>query len=50
MRFKDTLIPFVAEGLPGFERSAPDALSWTSDTMPAAYRIVRILYRYIDPD
>ena len=50
MRFKDTLIPFIAEGLPGFERKEPDAISWTSDTMPAAYRIVRILYRYIDPN
>jgi len=50
MRFKDTLIPSIAEGLPGFERKEPDAVSWTSETMPAAYRIVRILYRYIDPD
>ncbi len=50
MRFKDTLIPFIAEGLPGFERKEPDSVSWTSDTMPAAYRIVRILYRYIDPN
>ena len=50
MRFKDTLIPFIAEGLPGLERPQPDTVSWTSDSMPAAYRIVRILYRYIDPD
>jgi D-amino peptidase len=45
MRFKDTLIPFIAEGLPGLERKEPDTVAWTSDTMPAAYRIVRILYR-----
>lgn len=50
MRFKDTLIPFIVEGLPGLERTEPDTVSWTSDSMPAAYRIVRILYRYIDPN
>ncbi len=34
MRFKDTLIPLIAEGLPGFERKQADVVSWTSDTMP----------------
>lgn len=50
MRFKDTLIPDVAEGLPGIARPAPDTVAWTSDTMPAAYRLVRVMYRYLNPN
>jgi D-amino peptidase len=50
MRFKETLIPEVAEGLPGITRPAPDTVAWTSDTMPAAYRLVRVMYRYLDPN
>jgi D-amino peptidase len=50
MRFKETLIPDVAEGLPGITRPAPDTVAWTSDTMPAAYRLVRVMYRYLDPN
>jgi D-amino peptidase len=50
MRFKETLIPEVAEGLPGITRPAPDTVAWTSETMPAAYRLVRVMYRYLDPN
>jgi D-amino peptidase len=50
MRFKETLIPEVAEGLPGITRPARDTVAWTSDAMPAAYRLVRVMYRYLDPN
>jgi D-amino peptidase len=50
MRFHDTLIPDIAEAFPSIERVAPDAVAYSSDTMPAAYRIVRVLYRYLNPN
>jgi D-amino peptidase len=50
MRFHDTLIPDIAEGLPAVTREAPDTVAWTSDTMPAAYRLVRVMYRYLNPN
>ena len=50
MRFKDTLIPDIVEAFPGIERLAPDTVAWSSDTMPAAYRLVRVLYRYVNPN
>ena len=50
MRFKDTLIPDIVEAFPSIERLAPDTVAWSSDTMPAAYRLVRVLYRYVNPN
>lgn len=50
MRFNDTLIPDIAEAFPSIERVAPDTIAWSSDTMPAAYRLVRVFYRYVNPN
>lgn len=50
MRFHDTLIPVIAEAFPNIERVAPDTVAWSSDTMPAAYRLVRVFYRYLNPN
>jgi D-amino peptidase len=50
MQFKTTLIPEVVEAFPTIKRPAPDTVSFTSDSMPAAYRIVRVLYRFIDAE
>jgi len=50
MQFRDVAIPEVASGLPQIERPAPDTVAFTAQTMPQAYRMVRILYRYINPD
>ena len=42
--------PEVAAHLPGMSRPAPDTIAFSADTMPRAYTLVRLLYRYINPD
>lgn len=50
MRFDSTLIPEIAEAFPGITLPAPDTVAFSRDTMPAAYRELRVLYRYINPN
>jgi D-amino peptidase len=50
MRFRDTTIPEVASAFREMERSSPDGVTFTRDTMPDAYRLIRVLYRYINTD
>jgi D-amino peptidase len=50
VQFQDTYIPEVAESLPGMRRPAPDTIAFSADTMPRAYTLIRLLYRYINPD
>lgn len=50
LQFRETFIPEVAESLPGMLRSAPDTIAFSADTMPRAYTLIRLLYRYINPD
>ena len=50
VQFRQFFIPEVAEALPGIERTAPDTLTFTAETMPAGYRLFRVLYRYINPN
>jgi D-amino peptidase len=47
MQFRDTLIPEVAEAFPTIRRDGPETVSFSTDTMPAAYRLIRVLYRFI---
>jgi D-amino peptidase len=48
MRFRNFVIPEIATAFEGVERPAPDTVSFTRKTMPEAYRLIRVLYRYID--
>ncbi|HXG57243.1 MAG TPA: M55 family metallopeptidase [Vicinamibacterales bacterium] len=50
VQFNDVTIPEVAESLPGFERPSPDTITFTQDSMPKADTLIRLLYRYINPD
>jgi D-amino peptidase len=50
LQFRDVLIPLIVEVLPGFERPAPDTVRFTRPTMPEAYAVIRVLYRYINPE
>ena len=50
VQFNDVAIPEVAANLPGMERPAADTIAFTTDTMPKAYTLIRLLYRYINPD
>lgn len=48
MRFKNFIIPEIAGAFEAIEIEAPDVVAFTRKTMPEAYRLVRVLYRYID--
>ena len=50
LQFQDILIPEVAENLPGMTRPSPDTIAFSVDTMPKAYTLIRLLYRYINPE
>jgi hypothetical protein len=40
----------VAQNLPTMTRPAPDTIAYETDAMPKAYTLIRLLYRYINPD
>jgi D-amino peptidase len=50
VQLRSSLIPQVAEILPGMQRPAADTIAFSADTMPQAYALVRFLYRYVNPD
>lgn len=50
VQFNDMAIPEVAESLPGMQRPAADTIAFNAETMPKAYTLIRLLYRYINPD
>ena len=50
VQFQEIAIPEVAESIPGMQRPAPDTIAFTQDSMPKAYTLIRLLYRYINPD
>lgn len=50
MQFRYTLIPEVVEAFPTIRRDGPETVSFSTDTMPAAYRLIRMLYRFISPE
>ena len=47
MQFRETLIPEVAEAFSTIRRVDPETVSFSAETMPAAYRLIRVLYRFI---
>ncbi len=48
MQFRNFTIPDVATAFEGIERPAPDTLAFQRATLPEAYRLIRVLYRFID--
>jgi D-amino peptidase len=50
MRFRDVTIPEVASAFREVERPAADMVAFARDTMPDAYRLIRVLYRFINTD
>lgn len=50
VQFQDVAIPEVAQNIPGMQRPSPDTIAFTQDSMPKAYTLIRLLYRYINPD
>jgi D-amino peptidase len=50
MQFRSFTIPEVASAFSEMKVVAPDTVEFARATMPEAYRLVRVLYRYINPD
>ena len=50
MQFRNFTIPEVASAFSEMKVVAPDTVEFARATMPEAYRLVRVLYRYINPD
>jgi len=50
IQFQELAIPEVAQSIPTMSRPAADTIAFTTDSMPKAYTLIRLLYRYINPD
>ncbi|HYE87704.1 MAG TPA: M55 family metallopeptidase [Vicinamibacterales bacterium] len=50
MQFRNFTIPEVATAFNEIKLIAADTVEFSRPTMPEAYRIVRVLYRFINPD
>jgi len=47
--YTSTLFADIAEGIPGIIRGGPKTVAFTVDNYPAAYRMIRILYKHLQP-
>lgn len=50
LRYRNFTFPEVATAFREIELVGPDTVAFTRDTMPEAYRLIRVLYRFINPD
>jgi D-amino peptidase len=50
MKFRTYTIPEVLTALKEVESVAPDTVAFTRETMPEAYRLIRVFYRFISTD
>ena len=50
MQLRNFTIPEVATAFSEIHLVAPDTVEFSRATMPEAYRIIRVLYRFISPD
>jgi D-amino peptidase len=50
MRFRDFTIPEVATAFSEMQSPAPDTVAFSRETMPEAYRLIRVLYRFISTE
>lgn len=49
MEFTSHLYADIAEGIPGLRRMDYTTVAFTTDEFPAAYRMVRVLYKHLTP-
>ncbi|MFN2447475.1 MAG: M55 family metallopeptidase, partial [Vicinamibacterales bacterium] len=50
LRYRNFTYPEVATAFREIELIAPDTIAFSRETMPEAYRLIRVLYRFINPD
>ncbi len=50
VQYRNFTFAEVASAFQEIQVLAPDTVSFSRDTMPEAYRLIRVLYRFINPD
>lgn len=50
LQYRNFTYPEVATAFREIQLVAPDTIAFTRETMPEAYRLIRVLYRFINPD
>jgi D-amino peptidase len=50
MQYRNFTYPEIVTAFRDIELVSPDTVAYTRDTMPEAYRLIRVLYRFINPD
>lgn len=50
MQYRNITYPEIATAFSEIEAVGPDTVAFTRSSMPEAYRLIRVLYRYINPD
>ncbi len=50
MQFRNVVIPEVAAAFSDITVVAPDVVQFSRASMPEAYRLIRVLYRFINTD
>lgn len=50
LQYRNFTYPMAATAFREIELLAPDTVAFSRDSMPEAYRLIRVLYRYINPD
>jgi D-amino peptidase len=50
LRYRNFNFPEVATAFREIELVSPDTIRFSRDTMPEAYRLIRVLYRFINPN
>lgn len=50
LQYNNFTYPEIATAFSEIERVSPDTVAFTRKTMPEAYRLIRVLYRFINPD
>lgn len=50
LQYRNVTYPEVATAFKEIELVAPDTVAFTRETMPEAYRLIRVLYRFINPN
>ncbi len=49
LQYTSTLYADIAEGIPGIIRRDPTTVAFSVDNYPAAYRMIRVLYKHLQP-
>lgn len=50
VQYRNFTFPEVATAFKEIELVRPDTIAFSRETMPEAYRLIRVLYRFINPD